>query len=82
MPAYLIIHAERRGDDTLIEDPKLTLQFTDGWVIFKDHTPFGEHDLTGGTHVVLAIPAAQVLRVERVDEGPEPEDQKPAPNEE
>lgn len=80
MPRYLIIHAERRGDDTLIEDDQLTVEFTDGWVLFTDHSPSepGDRVLYGEPRVVLAIPAAQVARVERVDEDPEPEDEKPA----
>ncbi|WP_309049114.1 hypothetical protein [Streptomyces sp.] len=36
MPAYLVVHAERRGDDTVIEDPHLTVEFVNGWVLFKD----------------------------------------------
>ncbi|MYY79778.1 MULTISPECIES: hypothetical protein [unclassified Streptomyces] len=71
MPAYLIIHAERRREDTLIEDPELTVEFTDGWVLFRDR------DLIKPHRVVLAIPAAQVARVERVDETSDPQD--PAP---
>jgi hypothetical protein len=73
MPAYLIVHAERRGDDTVIEDPNLTVEFTDGWALFKDR------DLIKPDRVALAIPAIQVLRIERVDE---PQDQKPAPQKE
>lgn len=65
MAAYLIVHTERRGDDTVIEDPELTVEFVDGWVLFKDR------DLIKPNRVVLAIPAVQVARVERVDE---PED--------
>ncbi|WP_167828729.1 hypothetical protein [Streptomyces sp. MZ04] len=57
MPAYLIIHAERRREDMLVEDPALTLQIRDGW----------------------AIPTEHVACIQRVD--PEPEDQKPAPEE-
>lgn len=72
MPRYLIIHAERRREDALIEDPELTVEFADGWVLFRDR------DLIRPNRVVLAIPAAQVARVERVDEDPDPEDQKPA----
>lgn len=71
MPAYLVIHAERRGDDTLIEDPNLVVEFVDGWVLFKDR------DLIKPDRVALAIPAVQVLRVERVDEPREPQDQEP-----
>lgn len=76
MPAYLIVHAERRGDDTVIEDPNLTIEFTDGWVLFKDR------DLIKPDRVALAIPAAQVRRVERVDEDQTPAHQEPAPQKE
>lgn len=76
MPAYLIVHAERRGDDTVVEDPNLTVEFTDGWVLFKDR------DLIKPDRVALAIPAAQVLRVERVDEDQSPTRQEPAPQKE
>ncbi len=76
MPAYLIVHAERRGDDTVIEDPDLTVEFTDSWVLFKDR------DLIKPNRVVLAIPAAQVARVERVDDQQQPQDQEPAPQKE
>jgi hypothetical protein len=65
MPAYLVVHTERRGDDQLIEDPNLTVEFVDGWVLFKDR------DLMKDNRVAIAIPAAQVARVERVDEQPE-----------
>ncbi|CUW31776.1 hypothetical protein [Streptomyces reticuli] len=71
MPAYLVIHVERHGDDTLIEDPNLTVEFVDGWVLFKDR------DLIAPNRVAIAIPATQVQRVERVDE-----QQEPAPQEE
>lgn len=73
MGAYLVVHAERRGDDTVIEDPDLVVEFVDGWVLFKDR------DLVKDNRVALAIPAVQVLRVERVDEPQEPQDQEPAP---
>lgn len=65
MPAYLVVRTERRGDDQLIEDPNLTVEFTSGWVLFKDR------DLMKDNRVAIAIPAAQVRRVERVDEQPE-----------
>lgn len=64
MPAYLIVHTERRLDDQIIEDPNLTVDFIDGWVLFKDR------DLVKDNRVAIAIPAAQVARVERVDEPP------------
>ncbi|MGW4493758.1 hypothetical protein [Streptomyces sp. NPDC004376] len=67
MPAYLVIHAERHGDDTLIEDPALSVEFTDGWVLFRDGP-----DNT----VAIGIPAQQVARVERVDDQQEPAPQK------
>lgn len=73
MPAYLIVHAERRGDDTVIEDPHLTVEFTDGWVLFKDR------DLVQPNRVVLAIPAVQVARVERVDEQQDTGESEPEP---
>ncbi|MFJ7998951.1 hypothetical protein ACIQ7D_17645 [Streptomyces sp. NPDC096310] len=76
VPAYLIVHAERRGDDTLIEDPKLTVEFTDGWALFRDRDPIQPD------RVVLAIPAAQIQRIERVDQGQAPAGQKPAPQKE
>ncbi len=76
MPAYLVVHTERRGDDTVIEDPNLTVEFVDGWVLFKDR------DLIKSDRVALAIPAAQVLRVERVDEQQTPAYQEPAPQKE
>lgn len=65
MPAYLVVHTERRGDDQLIEDPNLTVEFTSGWVLFKDR------DLMKDNRVAIAIPATQVARVERVDQPPE-----------
>ncbi|MFG3127345.1 hypothetical protein ACGFZU_06545 [Streptomyces tendae] len=70
MPAYLVIHAERQRDDTLIEDPNLTVEFESGWVLFKDR------DLMKPNRVAIAIPAAQVRRVERVDDQQEPAPQK------
>ncbi|MDX5563755.1 hypothetical protein PYK79_10870 [Streptomyces sp. ID05-04B] len=75
MPAYLVIHAERRGDDTLIEDPNLTIEFVDGWVLFKDR------DLIQPNRVAIAIPATQVHRIQRVDE-PQHTEPEPAPQKE
>ena len=76
MPAYLVIHAERQRDDTLIEDPDLTVEFVEGWVLFKDR------DLIKPNRVAIAIPAAQVRRVERVDEEETPDQPEPAPQKE
>ena len=73
MPAYLVIHAERHGDDTLIEDPNLTVEFVDGWVLFKDRDPLKPN------RVALAFPAVQVAQVKRVDEPRGPEHPEPAP---
>lgn len=64
MPAYLIVHNERRGDDTLLEDDGLTVEFTPDWVVFTD-----------GAGPCYAIPREQIRSVMRVDE---PED-RPAP---
>ena len=76
MPAYLVVHAERQREDTLIEDPNLAVEFVDGWVLFKDR------DLIKPNRVAIAIPAAQVRRVERVDEEQTPDHQEPAPQKE
>ena len=76
MPAYLVVHAERQREDTLIEDPNLAVEFVDGWVLFKDR------DLIKPYRVAIAIPAAQVRRVERVDEPQDPAHQEPAPQKE
>lgn len=67
MPAYLIIHAERRGDDTLIEDDQLTVEFGEHWVTISDQAG-----------PCYAAPREKVHAVMRVDEEPTPEDQKPA----
>ena len=71
MPRYLIVHAERRGDDTLLEDDPLTLKLTDGWAVF--------HDADGACY---AVPREQVRSILRVDEEQESQDQEPAPQKE
>lgn len=70
MPRYLIVHAERRGDDTLLEDPALALELTDGWAVF--------HDAAGACY---AVPREQVRSILRVDEDQDTE-QEPAPQKE
>jgi hypothetical protein len=65
VPAYLVVHTERHGDDTLIEDDNLTVEFTDGWVLFKDR------DLIQPNRVAIAFPATHVARVQRIDQPPE-----------
>jgi hypothetical protein len=82
MPAYLIVHTERRGDDTVIEDPDLTVEFGDTWVLFHTQSQPEGRALYGEQHVVLAVPVAQVHRVERVDEDQDPEPLEPAPQKE
>ena len=82
MPAYLIVHAERRGDDTVIEDDQLTVEFGEAWVLFQTQEPPEGRAVYGEQRVVLAVPVAQVLRVERVDEGQDPEALEPAPQKE
>jgi hypothetical protein len=67
MPAYLIVHGERRGDDTLLEDDTLTIDFTDGWAVF--------HDKAGACY---AVPREQVRSIMRVDE----QEDRPAPEKE
>lgn len=68
MPAYLIVHAERRGDDTLLEDDQLSLDLTPGWAVFTD---------AAGTCYV--VPRERIGSIQRIDEEQNPEDQKPAP---
>jgi len=70
MPAYLIVHNERHGDDTLLEDDQLTVEFTEGWAVF--------HDEAGPCY---AVPREQVRSIMRVDEEQEPAD-RPAPQKE
>lgn len=82
MPAYLIVHAERHGDDTVIEDPQLTVEFGDTWILFQTQTPAEGRRLDGEQQVVLAVPVAKVLRVERVDEDHDPLHEEPAPQKE
>lgn len=71
MPAYLIVHTERRGDDTLLQDEPLTVEFTPDWIIFTD-----------ADGPCYAVPREQVRSVMRVDEEEEPHDQEPAPQKE
>jgi hypothetical protein len=71
MPAYLIVHAERRGDDTLIEDDHLTVQFDPHWVTIFDETG-----------PCFAAPREKIHAVIRVDPEQDAVDQEPAPQEE
>lgn len=71
MPAYLIVYAERRGDDTVLEDPALTLELTPDWATF--------HDTEG---VCFVVPRERVSSILRVDEERDPQDQEPAPQKE
>lgn len=71
MPRYLIVHAERRGDDTLLEDSALTLELAEGWAVF--------HDAVG---VCYAVPREQVRSILRVDEEETPRQTEPAPQRE
>lgn len=68
MPAYLVVHIDRRGEDTLLEDPHLTLELTPAWAIF--------HDQTGPCY---AVPREQIRSIMRVDEEQRPSSQEPAP---
>ncbi|GLP64322.1 hypothetical protein TUSST3_09420 [Streptomyces sp. TUS-ST3] len=71
MPAYLIVHAERRGEDTLLEDEHLTLELATGWAIF--------HDEDGACY---AVPREQIRSIMRVDEEETPAQTEPAPQKE
>lgn len=68
MPAYLIVHKERRGDDTLLEDPHLTLELIPNWAVF--------HDQAGPCY---AVPREEIRSIMRVDEQQEPTNPEPAP---
>lgn len=59
MTAYLIVHAERRGADVLLEDDTLTVEFTPDWAIFQDETG-----------ACFAVPREQTRSIMRVD-GPQ-----------
>lgn len=63
MSAFLIRYPRGQGEDTLVEDPGLTLSFSDGWAVFSDQT---------GS--CLAIPAHAGATITRVDEEPAPEE--------
>lgn len=56
MPAYLIVHNERRGEDVLLEDDALTVEFTPDWAVFKDEAG-----------ACFAVPREQIRSVMRVD---------------
>ena len=71
MPAYLSVHKERRGDDTLLEDETLTVEITPDWAVF--------HDQTGPCY---AVPREQIRSIMRVDEQQEPGSQGLAPRKE
>lgn len=71
MPAYLIVHAERRGDDTLIEDEHLTVQLDAHWVtLFDEAGP------------CFAAPREKIHAVIRVDPEEDPLHEGPAPQKE
>jgi hypothetical protein len=56
MPAYLIVHNERRGEDVLLEDDALTVEFTPDWAVFKDEAG-----------ACFAVPREQIRSIMRVD---------------
>lgn len=59
--AYLVIYAERHGDDTRIEDDQLTVDFGPHWVTISDKSG-----------PCFAAPRETVHAVIRVDEEQEP----------
>ncbi|MER5875456.1 hypothetical protein ABT119_05945 [Streptomyces sp. NPDC001910] len=71
MPTYLIVYAERRGDDTVLEDPALRLELTADWATF--------HDEAG---LCFAAPRDRVSSILRVDDNQNPASQEPAPQKE
>ncbi|MFD9069158.1 hypothetical protein [Streptomyces lasiicapitis] len=63
MTAYLIHYPKGQGEDVLVEDPALTLDFTHGWAVLADqHGP------------CLAVPTHSGATVTRIDE---PRDTQP-----
>lgn len=71
MPRYLVVHAELRGDDAVIEADDLTVELNDHWLVISD---------TQGP--CFASPREKVLTVMRVDEEQDPRAQEPAPQKE
>jgi hypothetical protein len=65
MSAYLIVHNERRGDDTLLEDDTLTVEFTPDWVILRDEA--------GACYAVPREQIRSIMRVDEPEDGPAPE---------
>lgn len=57
MPAYLIRHPGKAAEDTLIENPDLTLSFSNGWALIRD-----------GHGICYAIPADSGATIQRVDD--------------
>lgn len=62
MPAYLVVHTDRRGDDTLLEDDALTVDFTADWVVFRDEA--------GACYAVPREQVRNVMRVDQPQDGP------------
>lgn len=60
MPRYLIAHAASQSGNAYIDEPELTVELTDHWVLFT--TPDG---------LALAIPAQHIAYIQRDDEQPE-----------
>ncbi|WP_069883545.1 hypothetical protein [Streptomyces luteocolor] len=71
MPAYLIVHADRRGDDPLIEDENLTVEFDAHWVTFSD-----------AAGPCFVAPREGIRAVVRVDPEEDPLHEGPAPQKE
>ena len=59
MPAYLVQHRGGQRGDMLVEDDKLAVHLTNGWIVFTDDD--------GPEAVVLALPADQVASIQRID---------------
>lgn len=68
MPAFLVVHIDRHGDDTLLEDPHLTVELLPDWAVF--------HDQAGPCY---AVPREQIRSIMRVDDQGEPGSQVLAP---
>ncbi|MEV7466120.1 hypothetical protein AB0O20_06345 [Streptomyces kronopolitis] len=56
MPTYLVVHPKGKGEDVLVQDDYLTLDFRHGWAVLSDqHGP------------CMAIPASSGATITRID---------------
>jgi hypothetical protein len=66
MPAYVISQPGQPGEDVVIDDPQLTLDFQDGWALFSD-----------SAGLCFALPDDLGATIQRVDNPPTETGQTP-----